>query len=236
MEDELATSTEEELDAADEEESEDASDEELDMVSAKADNAESETAESAEATAAESGGNESATADERYPDEELSTAEESKAKLEELIRLLLDATTENELASCDELLGNVAEEDAAKLELLSAAAELIADEEETRTSEEELGSALELLSSTAELTATEEELNESAFFVSSSNSANKSRTCANAAEEKTKKLIAITINRMEQNLQKSNREDIQGKWKMPFPRKSALHFITAFARFLSQLF
>ncbi|PBC67002.1 hypothetical protein BGX14_2640 [Fibrobacter sp. UWS1] len=228
MEDELATSTEEELDAADEEESEDASDEELDMVSAKADNAESETAESAD--------NESATADERYPDEELSTAEESKAKLEELIRLLLDATTENELASCDELLGNVAEEDAAKLELLSAAAELIADEEETRTSEEELGSALELLSSTAELTATEEELNESAFFVSSSNSANKSRTCANAAEEKTKKLIAITINRMEQNLQKSNREDIQGKWKMPFPRKSALHFITAFARFLSQLF
>ena len=228
MEDELATSTEEELDAADEEESEDASDEELDMVSAKADNAESETAESAD--------NESATADERYPDEELSTAEESKAKLEELIRLLLDATTENELASCDELLGNVAEEDPAKLELLSAAAELIADEEETRTSEEELGSALELLSSTAELTATEEELNESAFFVSSSNSANKSRTCANAAEEKTKKLIAITINRMEQNLQKSNREDIQGKWKMPFPRKSALHFITAFARFLSQLF
>lgn len=228
MEDELATSTEEELDAADEEESEDASDEELDMVSAKADNAESETAESAD--------NESATADERYPDEELSTAEESKAKLEELIRLLLDATTEDELASCDELLGNVAEEDAAKLELLSAAAELIADEEETRTSEEELGSALELLSSTAELTATEEELNESAFFVSSSNSANKSRTCANAAEEKTKKLIAITINRMEQNLQKSNREDIQGKWKMPFPRKSALHFITAFARFLSQLF
>lgn len=228
MEDELATSTEEELDAADEEESEDASDEELDMVSAKADNAESETAESAD--------NESATADERYPDEELSTAEESKAKLEELIRLLLDATTENELASCDELLGNVAEEDAAKLELLSAAAELIADEEETRASEEELGSALELLSSTAELTATEEELNESAFFVSSSNSANKSRTCANAAEEKTKKLIAITINRMEQNLQKSNREDIQGKWKMPFPRKSALHFITAFARFLSQLF
>ena len=169
-------------------------------------------------------------------DSELSTAEESKAKLEELIRLLLDATTENELASCDELLGNVAEEDAAKLELLSAAAELIADEEETRASEEELGSALELLSSTAELTATEEELNESAFFVSSSNSANKSRTCANAAEEKTKKLIAITINRMEQNLQKSNREDIQGKWKMPFPRKSALHFITAFARFLSQLF
>ena len=84
--------------------------------------------------------------------------------------------------------------------------------------------------------ATEEELNESAFFVSSSNSANKSRTCANAAEEKTKKLIAITINRIEQNLQKSNREDIQGKWKMPFPRKSALHFITAFARFLSQLF
>lgn len=228
MEDELATSTEEELDAADEEESEDASDEELDMVSAKADNAESETAES--------GGNESATADERYPDEELSTAEESKAKLEELIRLLLDATTEDELVSCDELLGNVAEEDAAKLELLSAAAELIADEEETRASEEELGSALELLSSTAELTATEEELNESAFFVSSSNSANKSRTCANAAEEKTKKLIAITINRMEQNLQKSNREDIQGKWKMPFPRKSALHFITAFARFLSQLF
>ncbi len=228
MEDELATSTEEELDAADEEESEDASDEELDMVSAKADNAESETAESAD--------NESATADERYPDEELSTAEESKAKLEELIRLQLDATTENELASCDELLGNVAEEDAAKLELLSAAAELIADEEETRASEEELGSALELLSSTAELTATEEELNESAFFVSSSNSANKSRTCANAAEEKTKKLIAITINRMEQNLQKSNREDIQGKWKMPFPRKSALHFITAFARFLSQLF
>lgn len=228
MEDELATSTEEELDAADEEESEDASDEELDMVSAKADNAESETAESAD--------NESATADERYPDEELSTAEESKAKLEELIRLLLDATTENELASCDELLGNVAEEDAAKLELLSAAAELIADEEETRASEEELGSAPELLSSTAELTATEEELNESAFFVSSSNSANKSRTCANAAEEKTKKLIAITINRMEQNLQKSNREDIQGKWKMPFPRKSALHFITAFARFLSQLF
>ncbi len=228
MEDELATSTEEELDAADEEESEDASDEELDMVSAKADNAESETAESAD--------NESATADERYPDEELSTAEESKAKLEELIRLLLDATTEDELVSCDELLGNVAEEDAAKLELLSAAAELIADEEETRASEEELGSALELLSSTAELTATEEELNESAFFVSSSNSANKSRTCANAAEEKTKKLIAITINRMEQNLQKSNREDIQGKWKMPFPRKSALHFITAFARFLSQLF
>ncbi|WP_308602032.1 hypothetical protein [uncultured Fibrobacter sp.] len=211
MEDELATSTEEELDAADEEESEDASDEELDMVSAKADNAESETAESAD--------NESATADERYPDEELSTAEESKAKLEELIRLLLDASTEDELASCDELLGNVAEEDAAKLELLSAAAELIADEEETRASEEELGSALELLSSTAELTATEEELNESAFFVSSSNSANKSRTCANAAEEKTKKLIAITINRMEQNLQKSNREDIQGKWKMPFPRK-----------------
>ncbi|SHK29116.1 hypothetical protein SAMN05720469_103158 [Fibrobacter intestinalis] len=228
MEDELATSTEEELDAADEEESEDASDEELDMVSAKADNAESETAESAD--------NESATADERYPDEELSTAEESKAKLEELIRLLLDATTEDELVSCDELLGNVAEEDAAKLELLSAAAELIADEEETRASEEELGSALEQLSSTAELTATEEELNESAFFVSSSNSANKSRTCANAAEEKTKKLIAITINRMEQNLQKSNREDIQGKWKMPFPRKSALHFITAFARFLSQLF
>ena len=108
MEDELATSTEEELDAADEEES----DEELDMVSAKADNAESETAESAEATAAESGGNESATADERYPDEELSTAEESKAKLEELIRLLLDATTEDELVSCDELLGSVAEEDA----------------------------------------------------------------------------------------------------------------------------